>query len=57
MAIPRGAVSLSAVCDCGISWSFSLPVWSMRLSTSQSMGVLGVANWPTFLVRETKTDQ
>ena len=24
MALSRGAMGLSAVCDCGISWSYSL---------------------------------
>ena len=24
VALPRGAMCLSAVCECGISWSFSL---------------------------------
>ena len=24
VALPRGAMGLSAVCDCGISWSYSL---------------------------------
>ena len=24
LPLPRGAVGLSAVCDCGISWSYSL---------------------------------
>ena len=24
MALPRGAMGLSAVCNCGISWSYSL---------------------------------
>ena len=26
MALPRGAMGLSAVCDCGISWSYSLTI-------------------------------
>ena len=25
-ALPRGATGLSAVCDCGISWSYSLTI-------------------------------
>ena len=27
-ALPRGATGLSAVCDCGISWSYSLTIFS-----------------------------
>ena len=26
-ALPRGATGLSAVCDCGISWSYSLTIY------------------------------
>ena len=26
MALPRGTIGLSAVCDCGISWSYSLTI-------------------------------
>ena len=26
VALPRGAMGLSAVCDCGISWSYSLTI-------------------------------
>ena len=31
VALPRGAVGLSAVCDCGISWSCSLTIFDRRL--------------------------
>ena len=27
VALPRGAMGLSAVCDCGISWSYSLTIF------------------------------
>ena len=27
VALPRGAVGLSVVCDCGISWSYSLTIF------------------------------
>ena len=27
VALPRGVMCLSAVCDCGISWSFSLTIF------------------------------
>ena len=27
VALPRGAMGLSAVCDCGISWSYSLTIY------------------------------
>ena len=27
-ALPRGATGLSAVCDCGISWSYSLTIFT-----------------------------
>ena len=26
VALPRGTMALSAVCDCGISWSYSLTI-------------------------------
>ena len=26
VALPRGAIGLSAICDCGISWSFLLTI-------------------------------
>ena len=29
-ALPRGATGLSAVCDCGISWSYSLTIFITR---------------------------
>ena len=29
MALPRGAVGLSAVCDCGISCSYSLTIFGL----------------------------
>ena len=28
-ALPRGATGLSAVCDCGISWSYSLTIFGI----------------------------
>ena len=31
-ALPRGAMGLSAVCDCGISWSYSLTIFAYFLS-------------------------
>ena len=27
VALPRGTVGLSTVCDCGISWSYSLTIF------------------------------
>ena len=30
MSLPHAAVSLSAVCDCGISWSYSLVLCPMN---------------------------
>ena len=29
-ALPRGATGLSAVCNCGISWSYSLTIYNGR---------------------------
>ena len=29
VALPHGAVGWSAVCDCGISWSYSLTFWKL----------------------------
>ena len=29
VALPRDAMGLSAVCDCGISWSYSLAILEM----------------------------
>ena len=29
-ALPRGATGLSAVCDCGISWSYSLTIFEQE---------------------------
>ena len=29
VALPRGAMGLSAVCDCGISWSYSLTIFNI----------------------------
>ena len=29
VALPRGAMDLSAVCDCGISWSYSLTIFAV----------------------------
>ena len=31
VALPRGAMGLSAVCDCGISWSYSLTISERRV--------------------------
>ena len=28
MALPRGAMGLSAICDCSISWSYSLTIFA-----------------------------
>ena len=30
MALPRGAMGLSAVCDCDISWSYSLTIFYFK---------------------------
>ena len=30
VALPRGAMGLSSVCDCGISWSYSLTIFEVR---------------------------
>ena len=29
VALPRGTMGLSAVCDCGISWSYSLTIFDL----------------------------
>ena len=29
LAFPRDAIGLSAVCDCGISWSYSLTIFDI----------------------------
>ena len=39
MALPRGAMSLSAVCDCSISWSYSLFYYGYSISVLK-LGVL-----------------
>ena len=31
VALPRGAMGLSAVCDCGISWSYSLTIFKVKI--------------------------
>ena len=31
VALPRGAMGLSAVCDCGISWSYSLTIFTANV--------------------------
>ena len=36
-ALPRGAMGLSAVCDCGISWSYSLTIWTQYLLISPTI--------------------
>ena len=30
VALSRGAMGLSAVCDCGISWSYSLTIFKTK---------------------------
>ena len=38
VALPRGAMGLSAVCDCGISWSYSLTIFSrLKLNPNQKI--------------------
>ena len=40
-ALPRGATGLSAVCDCGISWSYSLTIyyrWNFNFLASLCSG-------------------
>ena len=32
VALPRGVMGLSAVCDCGISWSYSLFIYYCNIS-------------------------
>ena len=40
VALPRGAMGLSAVCDCGISWSYSLTIFEevMNATSITSVG-------------------
>ena len=45
MALPRGVVGLSAVCDCGITWSYSLTILA-TLSFSSSLTIL----WSSTLI-------
>ena len=40
VAFPRGAMGLSAVCDCSISWSYSLTIFRV------SQLVFGTLCWP-----------
>ena len=40
MAFPRGAMGLSAVCDCGISGSHSLTFLQINCSNIQRVGLL-----------------
>ena len=39
MALPRGAMGLSAVCDCGISRSYSLTIFGTANMTFNFWGV------------------
>ena len=39
VALPRGAMGLSAVCGYGISWSFSLTIFDSSL-TATELGVI-----------------
>ena len=39
--LPRGATGLSAVCDCGISWSYSLTIYNWTVTCNfQQCGIL-----------------
>ena len=40
MALPRGAMGLSAVCDCGISWSYSLTFFVLHYKSYRVNAVL-----------------
>ena len=40
MAPPRGALGLSAVCDCGISGSYSLTIFAIILTSKRELVVL-----------------
>ena len=39
-ALPRGATGLSAVCDCGISWSYSLTIFVLSAQESRLIGAV-----------------
>ena len=43
VALPRGAMGLSAVCDCGISYSYSLAI-----SNSSLLSICSSANLSLF---------
>ena len=36
-ALPHGATGLSAICDCGISWSYSFTIFSLNIGGSSSV--------------------
>ena len=40
VALPRGAMGLSAVCDCGISRSYSLTIFAVILLGKRELVVL-----------------
>ena len=48
MAFPRGVMGLSAVCDCGISFSYSLAVFNSSLLSICSSANLSL--FKSFLV-------
>ena len=39
MALPRGAMGLSAVCDCGISCSYSLTIFGASLNLLGNLSI------------------
>ena len=47
MALPRGAMGLSAVCDCGISWSYSqffMSTWC-PLAVEEAISCIVGSSW------------
>ena len=42
MALPRGAVGLSAVCDCGIDCSYSFTTYQLSVLLSPMVSVLSM---------------
>ena len=49
VALPRGAMGLSAVCDCGISRSYSVTI----LKTALDLHILSLRiNYESFLIKD-----
>ena len=50
VALLRGAIGLSTVCDCGISWSYSLFFSRLKLNHSKNKGFH--ASWPFLVLQQ-----